>query len=462
MTPVSGSLRRAKPGSASSLPDAVLHPAQFQVLVRQATALGLSNAVSAMILAIVVARVMEPRLVWGWALAVAAPTLYNAFRTFRNRDAPPPEHIRAGTRRKALFWTGLVAALWGLAPFLFFPGTTLVHHMFITLIMVGQVAGIMIALNALPAHCILFAMASQIPLVAMLLAGGSEIATALTVLIVIFNIFMGMTVWYGYRRFLDDLAIKQDLARAREEAESASRAKSQFLAVMSHELRTPLNSIIGFAEIIRRQSNAETDTVDFGKSKTAEYADYILDSGRHLLSLVSDILDLSRIESGTFSITREWVDPQELSSTVFETFRPKAQHLSLTLDLPEEDMEPIRADSRALRQILNNLLSNACKFTPDGGEVTLKLRRTDADLVIEVTDTGIGIPEDQQLEIFEPFRQADSDHARRHQGTGLGLPIVTRLAEMHGGDIRLQSQAGVGSRFTVRLPADPVEDDQSA
>lgn len=458
-----GLLRHILPESVPRLPRRDLHHQQFRVLLRQATMLGLANAASALLMALIIAMNGAPAAAWSWGTAVMAPTLLNAWQAWRNRHRRLPDVISRGMRRRALLWTGLIGALWGLAPILFFPGTGPELHMFITLIVVGQVAGVMVAMNALPSHYILFGATSQIPLTGALVASGTPQEIVLAVLILLFNLLMGKTVWDGYRRFLDDQIIKRELAAAQADAESASRAKSHFLAIMSHELRTPLNSIIGFAEIIQRQGYEPGDRTALSKNPTIEYAGYILDSGRHLLSLVSDILDLSRIEAGNFTLNREWVNPVDLCGTVLRSFQAEHNDLDVTLDAPPEDMESISADSRALRQIVTNLLSNACKFTEPGGAVTLKLRRTDSDLIMDVSDTGAGIPRDKQTEIFEPFRQADSDHARRHQGTGLGLPIVKRLVELHGGDIRLESQEGAGSRFRLRIPtAGPPEDVQGA
>lgn len=242
-----------------------------------------------------------------------------------------------------------------------------------------------------------------------------------------------------------------ELRAAKEAAESANQLKSQFLAMMSHELRTPLNAILGFSEIIR---DVRLGGDEAAWEKYREYAGLTHDSGRHLLELICDILDLSKIEAGNYNLEIEPVDLRSLVRDCAVIIAPLAEKAAVAVkgvnSLP---VIVVDADRRALKQIFLNLLSNAVKFTDPGGEVTL-LAATRGHLVeVTVADTGIGIPK-QHLEIvFDPFRQLDSGTSRRYEGTGLGLTISRRLAELHGGDIRLVSQMGSGTRAVVRLRA---------
>ncbi len=253
--------------------------------------------------------------------------------------------------------------------------------------------------------------------------------------------------------FSDVTALKQrerELAEAKLAAESASRLKSQFLATMSHELRTPLNAILGFSEVIR-------DSV-FGTSETAaakysEYAASIHTSGRHLLSLISEILDLSKIEAGSYVLDIVRLDLRELLEDILRIMKPAADQAGVDLraGLPDSSVW-LAADARALRQIALNLVANAVKFTPKGGSVAVDLMAKGTIAEFTITDTGIGIAKEHMQTVFELFRQVDSSLSRRHEGTGLGLAISKRLVELHGGAIALESELAVGTCVSVRLP----------
>jgi PAS domain S-box-containing protein len=240
------------------------------------------------------------------------------------------------------------------------------------------------------------------------------------------------------------------LRAAKEMAEMASRAKTEFLANMSHELRTPLNAIIGFTEIMKMELLGP-----MGNQQYFGYASDIHDSARHLLGLINDILDVSKIEAGKATLIEEDVALDRVFDSVIRLIRERAQRadVKLATDLPE-GLPGLRADERKLKQILINLLSNAVKFTPPGGRAELAARiDRGGDLVITVTDTGIGIAAQDIERVMEPFGQVDSRLSRRFSGTGLGLPLSRALAEMHGGSLTLESEPGKGTTVAVRLPA---------
>jgi cell cycle sensor histidine kinase DivJ len=237
------------------------------------------------------------------------------------------------------------------------------------------------------------------------------------------------------------------LDEARTEAERAHAGKSRFLATMSHELRTPLNAIIGFSEMM-------TDgTITLEPERRHEYARLINESGRHLLSVVNGILDMSKMEAGSFEITPEPFAPAPAIVSCCDILALKAQEAGIALktalaaDLPE-----LQADRRALNQILINLISNAVKFTERDGAVTVGARRDGHDLLITVTDTGVGIGEDDLPRLGEAFFQARASYDRRHDGTGLGLSIVKGLVRLHGGRMEIKSRLGEGTCVAVRLP----------
>ena len=247
---------------------------------------------------------------------------------------------------------------------------------------------------------------------------------------------------------------KREEQAARERAEEANRSKSAFLANMSHELRTPLNAVLGFSEVIL----AET----FGKIGSARYTEYLQDirtSARHLLALINDLLDLSRIEAGAMKLDDSWVVLAEALEESAAMFRDSCagKGLALRLDLPAEAVT-ILADERALRQILINLLSNAVRHTPGGGEVAVGGRfAPDGGLAIFVADTGVGIPAADLERVLQPFEQVTRDQSRPQEGTGLGLSIVKQLVELHGGVLNLESEVGRGTRVTFTLPPERVQ-----
>ncbi|MEX1206775.1 MAG: HAMP domain-containing sensor histidine kinase [Dongiaceae bacterium] len=244
-------------------------------------------------------------------------------------------------------------------------------------------------------------------------------------------------------------ALAEAAARAaKDEAVLANRGKTEFLANMSHELRTPLNAIIGFSEIIANQM--------FGPAGSPRYVDYaqdILDSGTHLLQIVNDILDLSKVEVGQLVLQEEECDVAAIVVAALRLVQDRAKDGGLRLEqrlAPE--LPPVRADGRVLKQILINLLSNAVKFTAPGGTVTVGVALDDAGLSVSVADTGIGMAAADIPRALTAFGQIDSALNRKYDGTGLGLPLVKALTELHGGLLDLESEVGVGTTATVRLP----------
>lgn len=238
----------------------------------------------------------------------------------------------------------------------------------------------------------------------------------------------------------------QELEEANRKLEIASHHKSEFLANMSHELRTPMNAIIGFTKLVMRRSK------DLLPQRQYENLEKILVSAEHLLKLINDILDLSKIEAGRMEVQPERFALEELVDLCLRTVEPmlKTERLRLVKAV-EPDLPLLFTDQDKLRQILINLLSNAVKFTEEG-TITVTAQHRDGEIAIAVADTGIGIPPDKIELIFEEFRQVDSGTTRKYGGTGLGLSITRRLAQLLGGDITVHSTVGAGSTFTVTLP----------
>jgi cell cycle sensor histidine kinase DivJ len=243
-------------------------------------------------------------------------------------------------------------------------------------------------------------------------------------------------------------AQESELLRARDDAESASRAKTQFLANMSHELRTPLNAVIGFSEILDRELYGK-----LGEARYRDYAKLIHASGEHLLTVVNEILDMSKIEAGKFNIVKEPFDLAPLVKSCCDIMRHTAEQRSLSLIVDVAPGIPeLPADKRACKQMLLNLISNAIKFTEPGGWVRVSARQKGDKVALSVADNGIGIAEGDLPKLGNPFVQANNSYSRSHDGAGLGLSVVKGLARLHGGRLELVSELGQGTTATVVLP----------
>lgn len=236
---------------------------------------------------------------------------------------------------------------------------------------------------------------------------------------------------------------------SKEEAVVANRAKSEFLANMSHELRTPLNSILGYSQMLQNEIFGP-----IGDSRYSEYATSINVSGNHLFKIISDILDISKIEAGKATIEETEVDIAKAVRDCIAMVKERGREKEIRVEENTPgDLPTLRADERQVKQILLNLLSNAVKFTPDGGQVIVNTRVDDASCIeVSVSDTGIGIDSKDIPKVLQPFGQVAESHNRGHEGTGLGLPICNSLMELHGGTLEIESELGTGTTATVRFP----------
>ncbi len=361
---------------------------------------------------------------------------------------------REQTLRLAALWTfhGLV---WGSLVPTFWDGSNPTNESILCTLVLGVMVGSFFMLS--PVRAVFAAniiAVVGVTEVTFLFEGGS-LATTLSIIL---PLFTAMIVRYGWtlsgkyeqavRLHLQNERMATSLNAAVDRAENASKAKSQFLANMSHELRTPLNAILGFSEMIA------TRTMVKNIEKHYEYAELIHRSAHHFLTLINDILDLAKIEAGSFTLRETEVDLTSLIEDALALLEPKAEQGGCLL---KSEVTPglrhLRADERALKQIFLNLLSNALKFTPAGGTVTAFAAETaDGGVDFGVRDTGVGIAQEDQTRVFENFGQGRHDVVTADKGTGLGLPIVKGLAEAHGGAVCLVSQPGYGTTVTVSFP----------
>ena len=363
----------------------------------------------------------------------------------------------------------LFSGVWGAVAFLFWlPGNPL-NQLFIVMLMAVVSYSVVFARSMLMSLLgAAFAVQGGLTLLKLLTAGG-QVAHIMTPVILAYTLYLWLIGQASNRQIgamiqarivNEDLAAalrkaRDDALRKRYEAESANASKTAFLANMSHELRTPLNAILGFSDIIAHQS--------MGSDQMNRYSDYAADihaSGAHLLSLINDMLDVAKIESGRMEIDPRWIDPKEAVESVVRLMGARAtqKHQSLTIDFaPETPL--VHADERAFRQMLLNLLSNAVKFTPVGGSIAVRCAgNAVGGLDVVVSDNGPGIPEDKLARVLEPFSQVDNRFDREAGGTGLGLALVDGLIRLHTGTISLENIPGGGLRAALYLPSTMMTD----
>jgi len=255
-----------------------------------------------------------------------------------------------------------------------------------------------------------------------------------------------------YRRRMDALMAELEAAhQAKQQALTLAQTRTDFLTQMSHELRTPLNAILGFSEMMTTQTAGPMEN-----QRYLEYAEIIHSSGVHVLSLVNDLLDLSKLDAGKLELQVEQVEILKIIIDCVRLVGAQAtrEHIGISVHV-FDGVDRLCGDSKRLRQMLLNLLSNALKFTPVGGEVTIDVFRRGEDVAIAVSDNGIGIRAEDIPKVLEPFGQVESEMSHKHPGTGLGLPLTKELAELHGGSLTMESNIDVGTTVTIILPPDP-------
>jgi two-component system cell cycle sensor histidine kinase PleC len=257
-----------------------------------------------------------------------------------------------------------------------------------------------------------------------------------------------------YAALLADAVLRQRARdaehAARVETELASKVKSEFIANMSHELRTPLNTVIGFAKLI-----GEAKRHQLSSDQIVEYADLIRDAATHLLTVINDILDISKMQSGKYTLDAREVDLKEVVEAVVASFSRNAADLGVTIaSRADAPLPAVRGDPAKLRQVFGNLISNAVKFTPPGGSVNVSVNAlSDGGVAVTIRDTGVGMTKAEIAVALTPFSQVDASHSRWREGAGLGLPIAKALVQLHGGSLEVRSAKSLGTEVAVTLPS---------
>ena len=266
-----------------------------------------------------------------------------------------------------------------------------------------------------------------------------------------------MSKWIFERQAAEHVEALEELARAKAAVEEACASRSQFLSIISHELRTPMNAIIGFSEILKKELLGP-----LGTEKYVEYADDIYSSARHLLSLINDLLDMSKVDAGKWQLKRNQIDVGAFVHSCYRIIAEQviSHRMQIEIGVPAERAVAF-VDERAIRQVLLNLLSNAIKFTGDGGRLKVAAAVEDDILMVSVSDDGVGISPQDQARVFRPFEQGENNLDRTHEGTGLGLALCKSLVELHKGHIELESEEGQGTTITFYIPQEPQDRDNS-
>jgi two-component system cell cycle sensor histidine kinase PleC len=394
------------------------------------------------------------------AASLAAAAVTSAYQNQMARN--PGGGLGSWHQRHCLMLIG-VSAAWGTMPWLLWESGNAVNHLFLACCAIAVVSALVLG-RGTDIAMFICALAPISLMTTLRFAAGDSI---LDYLIAFASPLFGLQMWWTGQAFvtqmLEDARLRfkvEDLARELEEtrdealkkrfeAETANASKTAFLANMSHELRTPLNAILGFSEIIAQECFGPV-----GSQRYKDYAGDIHSSGAHLLSLINDLLDIAKIEAGRMEISPHPLDARRALDAALKLAGMKASEKRQVLTIEvEPSCPPLFADERALRQVLINLVSNAVKFTPEGGRIEVVASRArDGGFQIMVRDNGPGIPHDKLDKIFTPFSQVDNRYDRQGGGTGLGLALVRGLTELHGGRAWIESQEGAGCSAFVVLP----------
>lgn len=386
---------------------------------------------------------------WNWLSILFTLTIVRGFYVYQFKKHDVTNEAMLPWYLSFVLLSTLSATVWGMAIWILGPYDDSVTPILIAFVAAGLTSGATATLAAVFSIFLLYVMGMLLPLLVWFSFQTDDIHSTMTFIVVAYMTAM-LLAGYMYRGLLiRSICLSQDLLQAKNLAEQANQAKSEFLSSMSHELRTPLNAILGFAQLLKLDPNKSRDDEEI------ESLDYIITSGQHLLVLINNVLDLSRIEAGQFTVEIEDVSIKRLVDESIPMVEFSASQRSIEIDVSGEINFIVRADLMKLKQILLNLLSNAIKYNKEGGKVTLKCVRDEENFMkLEVIDTGYGIAEHQKNKLFLPFERLEQANSSI-EGTGIGLVICKKYIEGMGGEIGFESTLDQGSTFWLNLPIKP-------
>jgi len=473
---------------------------QVRLLVRNVPAILVANLLNSLLTVAFFGDVAPPLALGVWLMLTVVLSAVGSWMWWSRRDESFWREVDASVIRRITLSAALGGGLWGLFALIVFPPESLPHQVLLALVVGSTAAASLVSLQSIPLASASYILLSLAPLIVSFGRVGDPLHWFMTEMLAAYAVVLIALSHNSYATFLEGVRLRcanadllertavanetlkrnvgelewsrnrlvqqaaqlrklaHDATLARQKAEAANLAKSTFLANMSHELRTPLSAIIGFSEMMQREALGPV-----GSTRYRAYADDINSSGMHLLELVNDLLDLSKIEAGKMELSEDLVDIGQLIADCVALLRDTAARAEIELAVDRAPrLPPVYADERKLKQILINLLSNALKFTGAGGSVEIvSTIAASGGLQVSVRDTGAGINPEDFAKVFEPFGQLRGAIESGQPGTGLGLPLSRKLAELHGGTLEIESAEGRGTTVLLSLPRERVLAEQA-
>lgn len=468
---------------------------QLRLLARNVPAILIANLLNSLLTVAFFGDVAPPFALGGWLMLTLALTTVGSWMWWTRRDESFWRNIDASVIRRVSLCAALGGGLWGLFALIMFPAGSLSHQVLLALVVGSTAAASLVGLQSIPLASASYILLSLAPLIISFGRAGDPQHWFMTEMLAAYAVVLIALSHNSYASFLQGVRLRvanadllertavanetlkrnvgelewsrgrlikqaadlkklaNERAQAQRKAEAANLAKSAFLANLSHELRTPLSAIIGFSEMMQREALGPV-----GSTRYRAYADDINRGGMHLLDLVNDLLDLSRIEAGKMELAEDFVDMDRLIADCLVLVRDMAARRDVELAVDKDArLPPIYADERKLKQILINLISNAIGFTSSGGSVEIVAAiAASGGLEVSVRDSGVGMKPEDISRIFEPFGQPRHMRQGDRPAAGLGLPLSRKLAELHGGALEIESTAGRGTTVLLRIPAERV------